>query len=104
MFPGWCLAAWVLGQAWAVCLFSIEALNSRMTSPSFTYSHLKTPFVPWLRRIHTGGFQHRGKNARSLGIDLLVAVLWLAFLWKTLSKSLRAFVHTSTPQPPKAAP
>ena len=54
--PGWCSAAWVLGRAWAVCLFSIAALSAGMTSTSFPHSHLETRFVPGLRRTGTQGF------------------------------------------------
>lgn len=51
--PGWCWAAWVLGQAWVVCLFSPEAQCAELTSTSFTRSHLKTPFASGLRRTNT---------------------------------------------------
>lgn len=51
-----------------------------------------------------GVFISCGKNASSLGIILLVAVLWLAFLFKTFSKSFCPFVRTHSPTRPRLYP
>lgn len=73
------------------CLFSIETVSAGMSSPSFTRSHVNTPFVPWLQRTNTWVSSSCGKNASFLSIILLVAVLWLAFLFKTFSNHYMHF-------------